>query len=143
MDRKSGKMQEWDSPFECSAEDKSQYQTNFGAGGFIYHWDTNTYSYEDYINRKHYSIDLTTKEIALVEQFFDKNEVISHAVGYANQARNLTYMCFENEFNTLIDLLDDTISGNKHSVEEQQEAYKRINASPAGDCGEKVYEYLK
>ena len=62
---------------------------------------------------------------------------------FGNQARNLTYMCFENEFNTLVDFINGTIHGNKHSVEEQLEAYKKINASPAGGCGEKVYEYLK
>ena len=143
FDKKSGKCQEWNSPFECGFDDKSQYQVNVAAGGFIYHWQEGTYGYVDYINHKNYSIDLKTKEIALQEQYFDKDEVVAHSVGYANQARNLTYMCMENEFNTLQDLLDDTISGNKHSVKEQLEAYKRINASPAGDCGEKVYEYLK
>ena len=143
MDRKTGKCSQWESPFECGHEDKTQYQTNFGVGGFIHHWNTDTYSYVDYINRKHYSIDLKTKEITLEEQYFDRDEVIAHSMGYGNQARNLTYMCLENEFNTLDDLLNDTIHGNQHSVEEQQEAYKKINASPAGDCGEKVYEYLR
>ena len=143
FDKKSGKCQEWSSPFECGFDDKSHYQVNVAAGGFIYHWQEGTYGYVDYINHKNYSIDLKTKEITLQEQYFDKDEVVAHSVGYANQARNLTYMCMENEFNTLQDLIDDTISGNKHSTEEQLEAYKRINASPAGDCGEKVYEYLK
>lgn len=143
MDRKTGVQTEWESPFECGYEDKSQYQINDYVGRFIHHLQNDTYSYEDYINRKYYSIDLNTKEAILEEQFFDKDEVISHSLGYANQARNLIYMCMENEVNTLIDLLNDTIIGNKHSAEEQIEEYKKINASPAGDCGEKVYEYLK
>ncbi len=143
MNRKTGKTKKWDSPFETAAEDKSQYQINFAVGQFIYHVKQNDYSYVDYINRKHYTIDLNTAEIVLEQQFFDRDEVISHAYGFGNQARNLTYMCLENEFNTLTDFIDDNIHGNKHNLEEQLEAYKKINASPAGDCGEKVYEYLK
>ncbi len=143
FDRKTGKVKKWDAPFEVTAEDKSQYQVNEVVGQFIYHAKNNTYSYMDQINRKHYTIELNTMDAVLEEQFFDKDEVISHTYGFGNQARNLTYMCFENEFNTLVDFIDGTIHGNKHSVEEQLEAYKKINASPAGDCGEKVYEYLK
>lgn len=143
LDRKSGKATEWDGPFESGFEHKSQYKWNDAVGGFCYHWTKGEAIYLDYMNRKLYNLNLATKEISPLEEYFDKDEVYEHCLGYANQARNLTYMCNENEFNTLADLLDDNISGNKQSTAEQLEAYKTINASPAGDCGEKVYEYLK
>lgn len=143
MERKTGKSVEWNSPFDVVSEDVTQYQNNFGVGGFIHHRPSNTYSYVDYVRRQYYSIDLTTMSTTLEPQYFDKDEVIEHVYGFGNQARNLTYMCLENEFNTINDLLDETIHGNPHSVEEQLEAYKKINSSPAGDCGEKVYEYVK
>ena len=37
------------------------------------------YSYFDAINRKQYHIDIHTKEITLEKQYFDKDEIYSHA----------------------------------------------------------------
>ncbi len=145
LDRNTGKVSHWDSPFEVSFENKNSYLQNYGAGYFIRRWDLgeDAYSYFDCINRKQYLIDLNTKEITLEEQFFNKDEVMSHVVGFANSSHLQRYCCNEDMYNSLKDLLDENIHGHQFNKEEQLREYTQVNASPAGDCGEKVYEYLK
>lgn len=145
LNRVTGEVKPWDSPFTVTFEDKDRYVQNYGAGYFIRRWDLgdDVYSYFDAINRKQYHIDIHTKEISLEEQYFDKDEIYSHAKGFANSSHLQRYCCNEDLFNTLVDLIDNNIHGHQFDKEEQLREYTQVNASPAGDCGEKVYEYLK
>jgi hypothetical protein len=145
LNRATGEVKPWDSPFAVTFEDKDRYVPNYGAGYFIRRWDLgdDVYSYFDAINRKQYHIDIHTKEISLEEQYFDKDEIYSHAKGFANSSHLQRYCCNEDLFNTLVDLIDNNIHGHQFDKEEQLREYTQVNASPAGDCGEKVYEYLK
>ncbi len=141
----SGEVKEWSSPFEIKVTDKNSYVKNYGVGYFLRKLpegrDANYYY--DYINRKEYKIDVESKEITPVEQYFDKDEIFANAAGYGNASHIQRYCCEETIYNTLKDLLDGNIHGHQHDKQEQLKEYCMINASPAGDCGEKVYEYLK
>ena len=93
--------------------------------------------------RQWYDIDMETKQISPVSfGEFDREEIYAENEGYFNPSEWMKYCCFEGPFNTLVDLLDGTIHGNKHDKEEQLKEFADINASIDGDCGEKVYEYL-
>ncbi len=145
LNRETGEVKPWDSPFNVTKENVNTYVLNYGVGYFIKRQDKGEgeYSYFDAIERKQYSIDLKTKEKTLEEQFFSKEDVFGHVSGYSNASHQQRYCCNEDIYNSLKNLLDENIHGHQHNREEQLEEFKAINASPAGDCGEKVYEYLK
>ena len=92
--------------------------------------------------RKLYDIDLHTKEIREVEIHFDREDVYRHANGYGKESQWLQYCCVENVFNSMADELDGTIHGAAFDRQKQIKEYSQVNASPDGDCGEKVYRYV-
>ena len=139
----TGEAEEWISPFSTSAKDVCPYKPNYGVGGFGYEIDNKgTYSFAHFSERKIYEVELHTKEINEIEVGFDKEEVYRHASGYGKQSQWLQYCCVENVFNSLADELDGNIHGEAFSREKQIEEYTRINASPNGDCGEKIYRFI-
>lgn len=139
----TGKAEEWESPFNTSAEDISQYIPNWGIGGFIYDVNnTEKCSFMLSSERKTYDIDLHTKEIKEVEMSFEKEEVYRHADGYGKESQWIQYCCVENVFNSVADELGGNIHGETFDREKQIKEFSQINASPDGDCGEKIYRYV-
>ena len=139
----TGKTEEWKSPFDTSAEDIDQYIPNWGIGYFVRDlMDSNKYQFILISERKLYDIDLHTKESKEVEIQFDREEVYRHANGYGKESQWLQYCCTENVFNSIVDELEGTIHGEDFDKQKQIEGYLQINASPNGDCGEKVYQYI-
>lgn len=139
----TGETEEWKSLFDTSAEDIDQYIPNLGVGYFVCDlMDSNKYQFMLTSERKLYDINLHTKEIQEVEIQFDKEEVYSHANGYGKESQWLQYCCTENVFNSIVDELEEMIHGENFSKQMQIEGYLQINASPNGDCGKKVYQYI-
>lgn len=143
LNPKTGETEEWESPFDTSAEDISPYIPNWGMGGFVN--DINNIKGCRFIlspERKLYDIDLFTKEIHEVEIGFFKEEVYRHANGYGKESQWLQYCCTENVFNSVADELDGTIHGAAFDKKKQIKEYLQINASPDGDCGKRVLRYV-
>lgn len=92
--------------------------------------------------RKLYDIDLQTKAVHEVEIEFSKKEVYSHATGYGKESQWLQYCCKEDVFNSIVDELAGSIHGHAFDKQKQIQEYLQVNASPDGDCGEKVYQYI-
>ncbi|MBR1396028.1 MAG: hypothetical protein IJ563_00640, partial [Selenomonadaceae bacterium] len=63
--------------------------------------------------------------------------------GFSNQSSWIPYSCFENAFQTLKDLLDETLPGRPFDKESQLIFYKRLNASIDGTAGKKIYQFVK
>jgi hypothetical protein len=53
------------------------------------------------------------------------------------------YCCNENVFNSVENLITDSIHGGRFDGDTQIKAYSTINASMDGNCGERVYNFLK
>jgi hypothetical protein len=126
----------------ATEEDNSPYIRNWGLGHFIRDMYDFTFKFYYAPERKTYDIDLDTKQISLVDMEYDYNDVVDNICGFSLDSDWSMYNCHENAFNSLDDLINNNITGNQHSRERQIEAYMAINASPGGDCGEKVYRYL-
>ena len=82
----------------------------------------------------------TCREIPIT---FDKEEIMSMAQGFHRDSQWMPYCCYEDVFNSLEDIASGNIHGPAFEREKQLEAYRTVNASPEGDCGEKVYRAVK
>ena len=91
---------------------------------------------------KTYDIDFFNNTYKEVEISFDKEEVFSHVAGFASDSEWLAYCLIEDVYNTLTDFINGDIHGNQYDKHRQLQAYLPVNASPAGDCGEKVAERI-
>lgn len=139
----TGKAEEWKSPFDISAEEISPYMSNFGIGYFVQNsiapWK---YRFMLSKERKMFGVDLYTKKIKEINVYFDREDVYCHANGYGKESQWLRYCCAENVFNSIVNELEGTIHGENFNRQKQIEEYLQINASPDGNCGERVYQYI-
>lgn len=143
LNPQKNEVKEWISPFNTSEEDISSYIPNWGIGYFSYSiQDTEKYQFIFGPERKLYDIDLQTKAVHEVEIEFSKKEVYSHATGYGKESQWLQYCCKEDVFNSIVDELAGSIHGHAFDKQKQIQEYLQVNASPDGDCGEKVYQYI-
>lgn len=133
---------EWIPPFEMSMEDTSAYMVNLNRGCFIRDIEDLSYRYYYAPRRMTYDIDLINMTYHVTPVHYDRNNILEHVPGYAKSSEWLRYICAEDVFNTVSSLLDGTIHGEQFDRDAQLIAYENVNASPNGDCGKKVYEYL-
>ena len=89
------------------------------------------------------TFDLGTKEIAQVPVSFDRDEIYSLAPGFCKISQWMPYCCCEDVFDPLSDIAAGRIHGAEYDRSMQLSAYESINDSPDGDCGEKVYSFMK
>jgi hypothetical protein len=143
FDPETGSVREWESPLPATWEDKSPYIRNWGTGGFIRDMYDFTFRFWYAPERKTYDIDLETKEISEVDISYDYNDVADNIRGFSLGSDWNMYSCNENVFNSLENLITDGIHGGRFDRETQTKAYSTINASMDGNCGEKVYTFLK
>lgn len=143
FDPETGKKSEWVPPFHFSLENQSTYMENWDRGRFLRNLYDKSYRYYYSPERRTYDIDLDAGTCKPVAIKYDKEEVARHVPGFAGWSEWTQYICAEDTFNTLDRLLDNTIQGGQFDRETQLKAYGNINASPDGDCGRKVYEYIK
>ena len=93
--------------------------------------------------RRLYEVNLETGESGETELVFDPEELYAHAPGFSKDAEWQRYCLNEDAFCTLEDLITGNIPGNPFDKEEELRSYEDINASPKGDCGEKVFTRVK
>lgn len=143
LDRNTGKMEEWKLPIKMQMRGKNEYYRAGGMGGFITSLDTaGNYSLRYTPERKLYRVNIETKECTEIAIVFDLREIKEQSAGFKEQSEWLQYCCRENALNSLIDLLDDTITGNLFNKERQIEAFCKINAAPNGDSGQRIYQFI-
>lgn len=146
LDRGSGKMEEWKPPAGSEMCGKNGYYLTSGMGGFVITQpqigkpDCRIWYAPE---RKLYDININTKAYQEVEIDFDYDDLIMHEPGFMEESEVMQYCLIENAFNSLKDLLDDNITGNKFDKERQIRAFSKVNANTEGTCGRNVYDFLK
>lgn len=148
FDEETGKIEEWELPMASGKRGENGYFMTNGMGGFVITWQQLAlrkpickiwYAPE----RKLYDINVFTKEYKEVEIEFDYDDLLAHEPGFAEESETFQYCLNENAFNSLKDLLDDDITGDRFDRERQLRAFSKINANTDGTCGKNVYEFVK
>lgn len=135
---------EWESPFDVTFEDHDCYIPNFGMGSFSKDPVKDEYRYYYAPKRQWYKIDMYTKEIEPLDLgTFDKEEFINEFDGFVTPHEWLKYCCMEEIRCSIEDMIAGNIPGHQHNKDEQIKEFADINASVDGDCGEKVYQFIK
>lgn len=143
IDTHTNEVKEWLPPFSFTVEDRSSYWKNGGIGYF--YRDAFDFSAKFYYAPEHiiYDLDLSNHTAKAKEFVFDKDEVFGLSMGFHRESQWLPYCCFEDVFNSLEDFIKNNTHGKQFDKDTQLETFKVINASPGGDCGEKVFSYIK
>lgn len=146
LDRKTGKMEEWETPIPFKNRGKNGYFATSGMGGFCITYpqmgkaDCRIWYAPE---RKLYDVNIDTKEYKEVEINFDYEEIKAHEPGFMEESEWLQYCLSEDAFNSLKDLLDGNITGKTFDRERQIKAFSKINASTDGRCGEKIHQFVR
>lgn len=144
LDLKTEKVEEWKKPFDLEKENKNDYFPCFSEGKFYRQKGTQyQYLYNRESDKTTYHVNLKTGEIQRKEYTFFENEVRNHIFGFAPESQWMRYCCDEDVFHTLKEFLDGTLPGEPFNREKQIAEFAKINASVNGDCGEKVYEFVR
>ena len=146
LDRETGEMTEWVTPFPMKDRVRTGYFRAGSMGGFLFQprqSGKTDYRMWDFPERKLYRIDIDTKEYEEIGIEFDCEELKAHEPGFMEESEWMQYCLRENAFNSLKDLLDDHITGNQFDRKKQTEAFSRINADTEGTCGVRVYRFVK
>lgn len=145
LDKETGVFCEWKPPIEISYGEKNEYFSAYIVGIFRKRTDRLgewTYSFFDVPSRKLYDINLDTRVCQEIPIVFNKNELMEHTEGFCKGSEGLVYCCSENAFNSLSDLLNETITGNAFDKEKQLQAYREIATNCDGTCGESIYRFV-
>lgn len=147
LDKRTGKMTEWQPPFEQPDTWKNGYFLIGSKGVFVHahaHEDADSAIYYLYsaLDRRLYKINFETNECKEIERKFDLSELKKNEPGFQEYSERLQYACMENAFNSLSNFLDGKITGNQFNKDKAIRAYKKIAANNDGTSGEKIYQYI-
>ena len=143
LNKKTGQMQEWKTPFEVSSRVDNGYFYHDRIGLFNYLPDKKEIFFLNLMDRQWYNFDLTNKTFNKIDVRFDMEEVRQHAPGFSIQSEWNPYGCYEGVLQNLKSLLDGTLPGKPFDREAQLKAYAKFNASMDGKAGEKIYQFAK
>lgn len=142
----TGETEEWEPPMELTYRGKNGYFPAGSVGNFCFRLDqgdSENYPFWHMPERRLYEINISTKEYHELPIVYDYDEVAEQENGFMEESDWMQYCCNESAMNSLNDLLDGTIKGNPFSRERAIRAFEKINASPQGDCGERLYRLMK
>ncbi len=146
LDRKTGRMEEWNPPLQFKSRGKNGYFATGGMGGFAITYpqmgkaDCRIWYVPE---RKLYDINIDTKKYKEVAIEFDYTELKEQESGFMEESEWMQYCLNENAFNSLKDFLDGNITGNQFDRERQIRAFSKVNAYTDGTCGENVYRFVR
>lgn len=142
LDLTTGKCSEFKTQFDCGYENVSCYNINSGIGSFTYCYGTKEMQYVSLKEKQTYHVDVDTMTFTKRPHKFNEEDIIEHEPGFSRLEPGLQYCCRETVINSLEDLINDTIHGSLYSREDTIKAFEAINASPDGDCGEKIHRTI-
>lgn len=145
LNKKTGVMSKWDPPFEVPDTWENGYFISGEKGHCgcaIENADGKVYLFFVSANRKTYAVNLETNDVKEICLEFDLDELKAHEAGFQEYSEWLPYVCLENAFNSLPNILDGNVIGNQFDKERALHAYKKIVANNDGTSGEKIYQFV-
>lgn len=142
LDLTTGKCSEFKTQFDCGFEDVNSYNINLGIGSFIHSYETKKMQYVSLKEKQTYDVDVDTMTFTKHPEKFNVEDFVEHEPGFSKLSPRLQYCCQETVINSLEDLINGTIHGSQNSIEDTIKAFEAINASPDGDCGEKIHRTI-
>lgn len=146
LDKISGKMVEWEPPFEKLSDYKNGYYTYVGKSYPIRHienMDGKVYRIGSGYDRKIYDVNFATGEYQEVPIEFSMEELLQNEAGFRKYSEWQADVCQENAFNSLPNFLDGNITGNPFDKERAIHAYEKITANIDGTSGIKIYDFVR
>lgn len=144
LDVKTGRGREWEPIFSIEKQGNNNcvldtsyrlYQKKYGSC-------VGKCRCKDYGNNKEYDFDLKKNTAVEIKVQFDINELSKYSYGFCNLSDNERYCCKEDAINSLLDLINGTISGAKFDKTKEFKSYSEIAANMDGTCGEKIYDFV-
>ena len=145
LNKKTGEMKEWKPPMEIPKGWQNGYYLCWIKSCFVRpvgKCSENEIHLFSLFDRKLYSINMETEEYKDVPIGLEKDELERHEAGFQENSEWLQYACEENAFNSLLSLLNGSISGNGFEKEKQVRAFGEIAANNDGTCGEKTHQFV-
>ena len=144
LDKKTGQMKEWKTPFSTSLNRKSVYFSFMRIGIFHYLPDKKAIFFFYVRERQWYIFNMEEDTFEKFDLNFDPEELKQHQVyGFDKLSEYLPYGCQENIYHTLKDLLAYKLPGKSFDKEIQLKSYERLNACMEGNSGEMIYQFVK
>ena len=143
LDKNTGHMQEWKTPFEVSFNTKKYYSRYDSIGVFRYISNKDEIFFWYLPEKQCYKFDLKSRTFNKINILFDIEEFKQHVDSFNLISEWQPYGCYEGAFRSLKNFLDDELPGKKFDRETQLESYKKFNASMDGKAGEKIYQFVK
>ena len=143
LNKKTGHMQEWKTPFKITRDNKNGYFNYLRIGTFYYLPNKKEIFFITFFDRQWYNFDLETETFNKIDVNFDIEELRQHSIGFTRQSEWSPYGCGEGVLQTLKGLIEGTLPGKAFDRETQLKAYERFNASMDGKAGEKIYQFAK
>ncbi|MBQ8172175.1 MAG: hypothetical protein IJZ95_09320 [Oscillospiraceae bacterium] len=143
LNKSTGRTEQWETPFTLPEDFKNGYFRSSETARFADRLSENVYTVFSLFDRKLYKVDLLTNEYEEIPVVFDQDEVRNNEAGFAVFSQWHQYCANESAFYTLPDFIENNVIGRAFDPKEQIRAYDTINASPNGDCGKKVHQYIK
>ena len=102
LDKKTGHIQEWETPFEVSFKIKNGYFSYTNTGMFKYLPDKDeVFFWYLSSDRQCYKFDLKSKTFDKIDITFDMEEVVRYSSGFKARTEWEPYGCYEGTFQTL------------------------------------------
>lgn len=90
-----------------------------------------------------YEIDVESGVYREIAIHIDMESLQQHEKRFGRYAENLGYVCAESCFNTLSSFIDGEIIDHTFDQSRQRKVYEEIVANCDGECGKKVYDFIK
>ncbi len=141
MDIITGKMSQWNTPFNYNDEYKSCYFNSPLKYQILEQESEDIIKICNMRQMKIHEVNLLTNESFEKDIKIETDEIIKNEIGFGKVVQGLAYCCRENAVNSLKDFLDNNIKGNVFDKKRQLEEFKQVAANSDGTCGLKIHEF--
>lgn len=146
LDEDSEEMQPWALAEVLDDCLQNTYLPTFSRGGFYIELDDERG--DDCMlwnapSRKMYVANFNDNSMKEIHISFDYNQLLMHVQGFGKESAWLQYCCREDAFNTIENLIENTLIGEPFDQKKALQSFSKINASTEGNCGRKVYHVMK
>ena len=144
LNPETGCVTEWTPPFPVVTEDRDEFFVNLGMGFFFLKPVSDELCYWYAPERKTLLMNMERGSFDEVLVSFPEDKLLENSDGFKiYDDVSTSYCCFEGICNTLRRIATDNTVGASYEKTKHDRITSRINASPNGNCGERIYAAVK